>query len=217
MPGQIRKKNVLPNDRDAEIEYKKWKGRFPKDLLQYLSAQIVLLDNKYDALVSSIKKETPPVKKASELFLLIRTLIESGLDLVIYDVEFMPGDSGLALSFLLSELLDDSNHERQLLFSKYLSQLETLKKYGMNIFREPHLCEKGTLVTYTLRYPYLTSWTKDLIALQEFRRNKGSYTDYDINLFEERLSEALRIYDMDLSDIDYDNSYSKRVKIVDIL
>ena len=104
-------KSINQNDHASDVEYKKWKGRFPRDLNDYWKDQFDKLDNMYSPLISKIGDTLSPIKKRSDFLIQIRSMIESGITIEA-DTALLGANEGcLVLTFLLSELLNESNTE----------------------------------------------------------------------------------------------------------
>ena len=128
-------KSINQNDHASDVEYKKWKGRFPRDLNDYWKDQFDKLDNMYSPLISKIGDTLSPIKKRSDFLIQIRSMIESGITIEA-DTALLGANEGcLVLTFLLSELLNESNTEAVNSFTSFLSCLQSLEKYKINSIR----------------------------------------------------------------------------------
>ncbi len=194
----VQKKSVVANDFDSYTEYEKWKGRFPNDLHDYWSLQLEKLDEFYDPIVKEMTTKAPQIKRKSELILQIRKLIESGFTITPEDALFGPNDGALKMTFLLTELLDDSNNERTIEFARFLCNLKTLQEYGMDIQRDIKTYETGTEISYILRYSPLMVICSDIDKLNKYI-NTPDKNDFDIDMFERNFNSQLQTYDLDLS------------------
>lgn len=196
-------KSINPDDQDSDTEYKKWKGRFPRDLNEYWTGQFDKLDKMYSPLVSSIGATLPHIKKRSEFLIQIRSMIESGIT-IESDTALIGSNEGcLVLTFLLSELLNDSNKEIVNAFTIFLFHLQTLEKYEINTIRNMKTNEKGTQVSYFLHCPPLMALKGDIIKLNDFIKNKETLNDFDIEMFEDNYKNSLNEYDIDLSEYEW--------------
>ena len=203
----IKSRSVNPDDPESDVEYRKWKGRFPRDLESYWTDQCNRLDNTYKPIVAEYNEKLDPIKNKSELIEQIRLMIESGLSIESDTISYGADDGGLIITLLLSELFDESNTKTTDAFARFLFCLESLEEYGMHIYRDISSNEKGTQMSYTLRYSPLMTIRGDIDKLNEYYINKDKLNDLDIEMFEESYKDKLKTYDEDLSGIYYDAIY----------
>ena len=196
-------KSINQNDHASDVEYKKWKGRFPRDLNDYWKDQFDKLDNMYSPLISKIGDTLSPIKKRSDFLIQIRSMIESGITIEA-DTALLGANEGcLVLTFLLSELLNESNTEAVNSFTSFLSCLQSLEKYKIYSIRNMKTNEKGTQVSYIIQCPPLMALKGDIIKLNDFLKNKDKLNDFDIEMFENNYKHSLYEYDIDLSEYEW--------------
>ena len=196
-------KSINQNDHASDVEYKKWKGRFPRDLNDYWKDQFDKLDNMYSPLISKIGDTLSPIKKRSDFLIQIRSMIESGITIEA-DTALLGANEGcLVLTFLLSELLNESNTEAVNSFTSFLSCLQSLEKYKIYSIRNMKTNEKGTQVSYIIQCPPLMALKGDIIKLNDFLKNKDKLNDFDIEMFENNYKHSLNEYDIDLSEYEW--------------
>ena len=109
----------------------------------------------------------------------------------------------LVLTFLLSELLNESNTEAVNSFTSFLSCLQSLEKYKIYSIRNMKTNEKGTQVSYIIQCAPLMALKGDIIKLNDFLKNKDKLNDFDIEMFENNYKHSLYEYDIDLSEYEW--------------
>ena len=192
-------KSLNPDDPDSETEYLKWKARFPRDLYEYWSEQKTKLDSIYDPAVEEYSKNHPAVNNVSELLIQIRTMIESDLTVKADSVLLGAGDGGMELTFLLSELLNESRSDSKTAFVGFLYCLRCFKDKGMCIYELAKTNEQGTHVSYVLRYSPLQAYVHDIEILNDYLKHKEKYNDFESKMIENNYKDNISKFDIDLS------------------
>ena len=157
----------------------------------------------YSLLINKIGNTLSPIKKRSDFLIQIRSMIESGITIEADTALIGANEGCLVLTFLLSELLNESNTETVNSFTSFLFCLQSLEKYKINTIRNMKTNEKGTQVSYILQCPPLMALKGDIIKLNEFMKNKDKMNDFDIEMFENNYKHSLHEYDVDLSEYEW--------------
>lgn len=193
----IQKKNSS-NDSEAYLQYEKWKARFPKDINTYLAEQGEQLDTFYSSYMDRTAAIYSHIQKLSEFLLLIRKLFQNGIDITLGHKSYGVGDGSLIMTFNISQLFDTTKDAIQRTFAEYLHTINTLKAYGMPIYRELSVNESGAYVSYELRWSVLTAFKSTLSEVMDFERKKTTLSDFEKDQFEKRFASDLLKYDLDL-------------------
>lgn len=115
------------------------------------------------------------IEHFSEVLLLFRKLVQTGLTIETGNKSFGTGDGSLILTFVISELVDLNNSMIQSVFTEFLYDIETMKKYGMPCYTDLSSGESGAKISYTLRWSVLSSFRSSIEQMQEHEKNKKTF------------------------------------------
>ena len=200
----VQKKSILPETDEARATsletYQKWKARFPKDIQSYWKEQSNAINTLFDPLVSNLASSQAKIVKLSELINRIREMIQSGITIETGSKLYGAGDAALVLSFSTTELLHPVSQKVQDAFAGFLYDVRTMEEYGMPLYTEMNTNEKGTQISYILRFSPLASFRTTILQIQEFEKNRGQNNDYDEKIFESQYEDTLETYEVDLKE-----------------
>jgi len=200
----IRKKSLPVKETDENYEeflqYNLWKYRFPKDLNSFWKEQEKAIASNYSFSVEQIASTRPKMTKASELILQLRKMIQTGILIESHYKHIAPFQGGLALTFSVKQLLDNSFPARTDSFAEFLFDLQTLNHYGMQYETSYSIGEDGTKITYLLILNMFGSMFETIEEIQEHELNKESMSDYEIKCFEQSLASTVQTYNVDIKE-----------------
>ena len=75
-----------------------------------------------------------------------------------------------------------------------------MEEYGMPLYTEMNINERGTQISYVLRFSPLTSFRTTIKQIQEFENNRGQNNDYDEKIFESQYEDTLETYELNLKE-----------------
>ena len=179
------------SDEDVIRQYERWKARFPRDNQNYWTEQEQALNDFYDPLVKKAGRNQKPIVLLSEFILHIRELIRNGIQMEATTILFGVGDSGLVLTFPVTQLLSSEDSDVVSAFTGFLYDLRTLESYGMPVTTTMLTNEKGTQISYCLRLSSLSGMYSTIIKLQAYEREEGK-NDWDVQMFDLKEEIALR-------------------------
>ena len=187
------------SDEDVIRQYERWKARFPRDNQNYWTEQEQALNDFYDPLVKKAGRNQKPIVLLSEFILHIRELIRNGIQMEATTILFGVGDSGLVLTFPVTQLLSSEDSDVVSAFTGFLYDLRTLESYGMPVTTTMLTNEKGTQISYCLRLSSLSGMYSTIIKLQAYEREEGK-NDWDVQMFEKQFEADLKTYELNLKE-----------------
>lgn len=200
----VHKKNLPSGDDEAsyeaDLKYRKWKARFPKDVNHFWDAQRKAIDEKYEILVAKISSTHHKIQYLSEFLILLRKLVEVGISIETGHRRFGVGDGGLILTFSTSQLINTNSRSVERAFAEFLYDINTMKEYGMPYYIDLSTDEAGTKISYTLRWSALGALGIEIEKIQEHEKNKSALSDFEIEMFEDSFNNKLSQYKLNLKE-----------------
>ena len=188
------------SDHKALLQYDRWKARFPKDNEEYWEDQREKIREVYDPIVTELSLSEKEIEKISQFIKQLRSMIQSGITIESTVKTFGPGDGGLILRFLVSEMLysEDARHKEE--FARFLFTIKSLENYGMPVYTDLLTKEQGTFICYTLRLSPIMALNSIIVKIQDYENNKEAMTDWDSEMFEADYEDSLKSYNIDFKE-----------------
>lgn len=200
----VEKKNLPTGDDEAsyeaDLKYRQWKARFPKDVNFFWDNQFDLIETKYLRYVSGNSETKSKIQYVSDFLIILRTLIQSNISIEAGHRSFGIGDGALVLTFVTSELLSVELLSVKKAFGKFLSALKIMQEYGMPCYYSLGSDEAGTKISYTLRWSALGALGIEIEKIQEYEKNKSSLPDFEIEIFENSFNNKLSQYKLNIKE-----------------
>ena len=202
---QQQKKNLLnaknDNEEDSSREYDLWKSRFPRDIHNYWNSLLTRIDDHYIPLVTSLEKTKSEITDSSGFVTQIRRLIQSGLEFTVSSE--LRHDNGLYLNFtfMISDLLSPKSKEVETQFAEFINMLNTLDSYGIVIEKTVLTNPSGNTITYHILHNALATKRSLIEEMINFESNRESMSDFNKEMFDQKLNEDFCRYNIDLTEI----------------
>ena len=202
---QQQKKNLLnaknDNEEDSSREYDLWKSRFPRDIHNYWNSLLTRIDDHYIPLVTSLEKTKSEITDSSGFVTQIRRLIQSGLEFTVSSE--LRHDNGLYLNFtfMISDLLSPASKEVETQFAEFINMLNTLDSYGIVIEKTVLTNPSGNTITYHILHNALATKRSLIEEMINFESNRESMSDFNKEMFDQKLNEDFRRFNIDLTEI----------------
>ncbi|MBR2177221.1 MAG: helix-turn-helix transcriptional regulator [Clostridia bacterium] len=202
---QQQKKNLLnaknDNEEDSSREYDLWKSRFPRDIHNYWNSLLTRIDDHYIPLVTSLEKTKSEITDSSGFVTQIRRLIQSGLEFTVSSE--LRHDNGLYLNFtfMISDLLSPKSKEVETQFAEFINMLNTLDSYGIVIEKTVLTNPSGNTITYHILHNALATKRSLIEEMINFESNRESMSDFNKEMFDQKLNEDFHRYNIDLTEI----------------
>lgn len=202
---QQQKKNLLnaknDNEEDSSREYDLWKSRFPRDIHNYWNSLLTRIDDHYIPLVTSLEKTKSEITDSSGFVTQIRRLIQSGLEFTVSSE--LRHDNGLYLNFtfMISDLLSPKSKEVETQFAEFINMLNTLDSYGIVIEKTVLTNPSGNTITYHILHNALATKRSLIEEMINFESNRESMSDFNKEMFDQKLNEDFNRYNIDLTEI----------------
>lgn len=184
---QQQKKNFLNaktnNEEDSLKEYELWKSRFAKSINDYWNSILNRINTYYASLVNEISHKKTKIVYSSEFIVQIRKLIQAGLEFKVDSEIRGVNDGYFVFIFKVSDLLSPKSEEIEIQFAEFLSNLKTLKEYGMIIDTTVLTFATGNTISYHLLLNPLMQKCCTIQELIQFEKNKASMDEFSIELF----------------------------------
>lgn len=200
---QQQKKNLLnaknDNEEDSSREYDLWKSRFPRDIHNYWNSLLTRIDDHYIPLVTSLEKTKSEITDSSGFVTQIRRLIQSGLEFTVSSE--LRHDNGLYLNFtfMISDLLSPASKEVETQFAEFINMLNTLDSYGIVIEKTVLTNPSGNTITYHILHNALATKRSLIEEMINFESNRESMSDFNKEMFDQKLNEDFRRFNIDLT------------------
>ena len=200
---QQQKKNLLNatngNSEDSDKEYELWKSRFPRDIYNYWDTLSTRVDDHYIPLVTSLEKTKSEITDSSGFVTQIRRLIQSGLEFTVSSE--LRHDNGLYLNFtfMISDLLSPASKEVETQFAEFINMLNTLDSYGIVIEKTVLTNPSGNTITYHILHNALATKRSLIEEMINFESNRESMSDFNKEMFDQKLNEDFRRFNIDLT------------------
>ena len=201
---QQQKKNLLnaknDNEEDSSREYDLWKSRFPRDIHNYWNSLLTRIDDHYIPLVTSLEKTKSEITDSSGFVTQIRRLIQSGLEFTVSSE--LRHDNGLYLNFtfMISDLLSPASKEVETQFAEFINMLNTLDSYGIVIEKTVLTNPSGNTITYHILHNALATKRSLIEEMINFESNRESMSDFNKEMFDQKLNEDFRRFNIDLTE-----------------
>ena len=130
----------------------------------------------------------------------IRKLIQSGLEFNVSSE--LRQDNGLFLNFtfMISNLLSPQSTEIETQFAEFLNTLNTLENYGIIIEKTVLTNPSGNTITYHILHNALATKRSLIEEMINFERNQESMSDFKKEMFDQKLNEDFRRFNIDLTE-----------------
>lgn len=200
---QEQKEVLKPKHLDSEVvSYENWKAHFPQDIHAFYERQTRLIDDYYHDLKEQSKKGFAPPKKVSEFILLLKSMLENGIDMdFVYDFIFRnQRGTYLEIAFMTRQLLSLSDKNKQL-FATYLNVLDYFQSLGlrMNVYLKQN--GAGTFICYQLYTRNLGGVIHStMVQLKAHLEGADDPNDYVLMRFEDKFERDLHLYDLDIEE-----------------
>ena len=200
---QQQKKNLLnaknDNEEDSSREYDLWKSRFPRDIHNYWNSLLTRIDDHYIPLVTSLENTKSEITDSSGFVTQIRRLIQSGLEFTVSSE--LRHDNGLYLNFtfMISDLLSPASKEVETQFAEFINMLNTLDSYGIVIEKTVLTNPSGNTITYHILHNALATKRSLIEEMINFESNRESMSDFNKEMFDQKLNEDFRRFNIDLT------------------
>ena len=169
---------------EANRQYEFWKASFPRSLRAFWQEQKQLLSEAYAPIKEEVLPDIKMPEEYSDLIRHYRKMIEAGIDYKADHYSFGIGDGSLVLSFPISEMIEIKDTEAGKLFAEFLCDLDFLEENGMRIYREVFTTERGTQISYILRYASLSAIASIIEEIQKYEANKDQISDWNERFFQ---------------------------------
>lgn len=198
----FQKKTFLSNNdkKDSfenKIDYEIWKARFPLDLKKDWQIQLDYISEFYSPLIKEVNENRHCITKKSELIIQLRKIIETGIKINFYTIHLGIGNGALVISLPTSQLLTESQKINTCI-AEFMSDLNTLKNYGMNIQVDLSLKDDETYIDYKLFLSSLTPLANDMNEIKEYITNMNTLSDSSKRDFETLYKQKLTSFDLNL-------------------
>ena len=181
-------------DYDEEPEeYTLWKARFFSNVRERSSEQQKKVDDAYKKVLSNISDDY--YKKSSDVSILLRKIIESGLT-----VSTKPASArGVCFTFAIKELTDQASSEQKELFGRFLYEFNHWKDLGATAYSYITMPDRIFLITYCVNVPpfsVISSQVKDVLDFYK----QTDISDYDREDFERDFKYSIKYYYINLEE-----------------
>ena len=193
------KSALLPEGSDSteeqKHEYDVWKSRFHSNVENYFSSKLRDLNVHYAPHVKECAMNHGHAKQTSEISLLLRKIIESGLT-VSAETKFREQ----CFTFVVNELLHPVSASATRLFAQFLSEYDHFIELGADCSTEMQMLDRQLTVTYRIHVASFSIITSQTSMFLEFYKDRKNQTDYTVDDFELRYEADLAQYNNDIED-----------------
>ncbi len=195
------KKRTLPENPTHEqlIEYELWKSKFVKNIRTYYSKKEEEIAIYYENAVKKATKSFTFAKTTSEITLLLRKLIESGISIIPVFGNEDNSIEGPGFTFIVKQLLDPPSEESKQLFARFLSELNHFAALGAGCFTDMQMNDETLTITYFINIPSFSVIQSQLASFINFK-NSGNISDYSRESFEIQFKHDLETFYNDIED-----------------
>ena len=186
---QQQKKNLLNAKNDNEEDSSR----------NYWNSLLTRIDDHYIPLVTSLEKTKSEITDSSGFVTQIRRLIQSGLEFTVSSE--LRHDNGLYLNFtfMISDLLSPASKEVETQFAEFINMLNTLDSYGIVIEKTVLTNPSGNTITYHILHNALATKRSLIEEMINFESNRESMSDFNKEMFDQKLNEDFRRFNIDLT------------------
>lgn len=171
--------------------YEIWKSRFAQSIRSYFSSKEKEITKYYQHLVEQAEKSYPYTKKTSDLTLLLRRIIESGLTLSTISYTAIDEKGGPGFTFVVSQLLNPPSAESATLFARFLSELKHFADLGAEIQTEMQMLDKLLTITYHICVPSFIVIKNQIDDLIDYLSRSDHQNDFAKDSFERMFTDNL--------------------------
>ena len=200
---QEQKEVLKPKHLASEYSaYENWKAHFPQDIHAFYERQTRLIEDYYHDLKEHVKRGFVPPKKASEVILLLKSMMENGIHMdFAYDYILRNQRcTRLEITFMTKQLLSLSDENKQR-FATYLNILDYFREMGllMNVYLKQN--GAGTFICYHFYTRNLGGVIhSSMVQLKAHLEGSDDPNDYALMRFEDKFERDLRVYDLDIEE-----------------
>ncbi len=195
---------LLPNPENASDEqikaYEKWKGRFAQNTGEYFSAKENEIREYYRLAVEQSEKNCPYARNTSEITILLRKIIESGLT-VSTTYDNAPGiQKGPGFTFVVNELLRPPFNETARLFARFLSELKHFEELGASVRSEMQMTGRSLTITYFIGVASFGVIKSQIDTYLKYLGNSENDNDFSRDTFERMFKDSLETFANDIEE-----------------
>ena len=154
----------------------------------------------YDPLIEEAGKLHSHFKNTSELALLLRRIVESGLTVATSFEDAPDILKGPGFTFVLNELLNPPSDQAEELFAQFLSELDYYSSLGAAIYTDLQLTDRQLTITYYIPVPSFSVVKSQIDDLLEYMRNSGEENDFLRDNFEIMFRDSLQENSNDIAE-----------------
>ena len=197
------KASLLPEGDDSTKEQKRnyslWKSKFVSNTKEYFSSKDKELSQHYEPLMENIIDTHDFAKTTSDITILIRRIIESGLSITTTFAD-NGNITGPGFTFIANELLDPPSPDAEMLFTRFLCETEHFKQLGAQTHTDMQMTGKELTVTYYISVASFNVIKSQIDDLLEHLSLANDPNDYSRDSFESMFKDSLETYCLDIEE-----------------
>lgn len=192
-------KELFIPDKEAVTEeqdhrYQIWKSHFKRNIDEYYQDKLHEIDEFYGPRIEVVRKEFPFEKRTSAVTLLIRNIIDSGVNLKVSRTDFSDGLNGFGYTFKINQLLDPPSEEAATLVARFLSEINHYRDLGADCPIDMQLVDSSPTITYYILVPALDIIGIPIRNYLEFKESANAENEIARELFEKEFKSDVESY-----------------------
>lgn len=198
-------KELFIPDKDSVTEeqehaYQVWKSHFQRNIDEYFQDKLHKIDEFYTPRIETVRKEFPFEKRTSPVTLLIRSIIDSGVNLKVIHSNLVDGPVGFGYTFKINQLLDPPSEESATLIARFLSELYHYKDLGAYCPIDMQLVDNSPTITYYISVPSLDIIGIPIRKYLEFKESANAENELSKEMFERKFKFDVESYWNDIEE-----------------
>ena len=192
------KKDSVSDDPDDIHDYEVWKSHFVTDINDCYAKKEKEVDDYYKKSVSAFKG--PYSDTTSEIVILLRNIVESGITLSARTKRISHGISACGFTFKVNELINPPSDEAKKLIAQFISEFQHFGKLGAKTYTDIQMPDGSFSITY---YVEVSSFSMIVDLINDFIRHyesRDGQSEYSLSQFEDRFNDDLKTNNNNIED-----------------
>lgn len=191
-------KDSLASDSDSSEEQKRnyelWKSKFATNISEYFVSKEKEINDYYDKPIKDLLVDYKYAEKTSEISILLRQIIEEGMQLsTAFNSNFSLYD-GPGFTFTVNELLNPPSEQAKILFATFKAELNHFSELGAETYTDIQMTDKSLTITYYIPVASFSVIKSQVDKVIKHLSSADSKNDYARDTFETDFKNDIETY-----------------------
>lgn len=191
-------KDSLASDSDTSEEQKKnyelWKSRFATNISEYFVSKEKEINDYYDKPIKDLLVDYQYAEKTSEISILLRQLIEEGVQISTAFNNNFSLYNGPGFTFTVNELLNPPSEQAKILFATFKAELNHFSELGAETYTDIQMTDKSLTITYYIPVASFSVIKSQVDKVIKHLSSADSKNDYARDTFEMDFKNDIETY-----------------------